>query len=300
MKKMWRTIAIVASSTAAVVLVVMMTVAVAMVFSGGSIEMPRMNVSGTAQETPYHILSSVMIRNGENQGSGTIISRGKRYGTLLSAAHNFRGNIGGEFWIYYPDGTYTKATLLAIDRDRDLAVARVDSETILAHSFVPREMFKGILSSVAYNNGEGPIYSTLDYKGNMRINSVPFWMLNIKEGGIASRGNSGGGIFIGDGLTGVIRQGERKGFRCNGSFYACPHSEVVQFLDENKEQLAGCGDWSQPPVLPVSYEDAPPLWKPNPNVPIYLTDPKVTELEDRISVLEVSKIELTKPSDIKD
>ncbi|MFZ8360660.1 hypothetical protein ACO1LX_19870, partial [Staphylococcus aureus] len=78
----------------------------------------------------------------------------------------FSGKIGGEFFVYYPDGTYAKATLLAHDPGRDLAVASVDADTIIEHSYIPEGVPQtGTLSGVGYTGGQGPNYRTLAYTG---------------------------------------------------------------------------------------------------------------------------------------
>ncbi len=228
----------------------------------------RVPTSGLTQRTPNHVLASVIIFNGDLQGSGTIISVGNKYAALLTAAHNFSGKIGGKFWVYYVDGTYTQATLLAIDRKRDLALARVTANTIIAHAYVPKKLNDGKISNVGFTNGKGPIYKTLRYERQFRGKHNKYvWQLALKSGNYWD-GDSGGGVFIGNALCGVATA---RNSNCRTrKVYASPHHEIIGFLNENEENLTGCGTWSKAPILPVRNGSTPPLWRPSPNVPIAL------------------------------
>jgi hypothetical protein len=181
----------------------------------------------------------------------------------LTAAHNF-SSPKGTFWVYYPDGSYTVATLVAIDRDRDLALARVSVETVLEHSYVPETLpAQGKLTTVGYTGGEGPTLGDVNYRGQFREKSKVVWQMDSRKVSVWT-GHSGGGIFMDNALVGVHKDSQT----CQ-RFYACGHNEVVAFLKGNRDVLAGCGDWSSPPVITVSQENRPPLWMPKPNVPIY-------------------------------
>jgi len=230
----------------------------------------RMPTSGTVQKTPNHVLASVNIFNGDVQGSGTIISVGEEKAALLTTAHCFKGVIGGKFWIYYPDGTYTEATLVAYDKRRDLALATVDAKTVLSHSFVPESLPKGYdLTGCGFTNGRGPIFKELKYECQIREQDGTYlWRMNVTRGEFSS-GDSGGGIFMDDALIGVTNS---RNYCGAVRLYAAPHKVVVDFLKANSAALSGCGDWTVPP--PQRYggptDDAPPLWKPSPNIPIYV------------------------------
>lgn len=254
----------------------------------------KIPTSGTAQKTPNRVLASVNIYNGEIQGSGTVISKGEKNSIILSAGHNFKGVIGGEFWVYYADGTYTKATLLAVDRNRDLAIAKVDSSTIISHSYLPKKIISGEISGVGYTGGQGPNLRSLVYN-KPYYNSFQkyMWEFDVQKGPFWD-GDSGSGIFIDEALIGVTIQRDSA---ISKKLYACSHDEIISFLEENKEKLDGCGDYYQSPPIVVSSSDLPPPWKPNPNVPIY-TENKIDKLLDDLKrdIEELKKRDYKKPS----
>jgi hypothetical protein len=273
-------------------------------------DVPKVPVSGKLQKTPNFILASVNIYNGSLQGSGTVISKGEKYAAILTAAHNFKGKIGGPFWVYYADGTYTKATLLAIDRERDLALGKVDANTVLGHTYIPKTINEGILSGCGYTAGQGPNYRRLRYNGSYYNSFNKYmWDLTVTDGPFWD-GDSGSGIFIDEGLIGVTSQRDAYiQVGCNvykKRLYACSHKEIYDFLTENKEVLKDCGDWKTPPQSHGSSEDAPPLWKPNPNIPIYTesnTAKMVADLRIEVTKLKeqiMGTSNMRKPSEIPD
>lgn len=243
----------------------------------------RLPASGIAPETPTHAMASVLLYNGDIQGSGTIIAKGDKYATLLSAAHNFSGIIGGHFWVYYPDGTYTQATLIAIDTNRDLAIARVDAHTVTGKVWVPSSMptTTDSLVSVGYPRGIGPNLRYVKYVCNYE----KLWRFDLQTGEPAP-GDSGCGLFLGDALIGVVSQEHS----ANKSHYAVSLNDINAFLNENRTKLAGCGDWSTRPVVQVAKKSAPPLWKPIANVPL----PISTEVTKEISNLKQELADLKK------
>lgn len=271
----------------------------------------KVPTSGMFQVTPPHVLASVNIYNGKIQGSGTVISKGTNKAAILTAAHNFAGKIGGEFFVYYPDGTYTKATLLAHDSTRDLALASVNSDTIIDHSYVPDKIPEpGVLSGVGYTNGTGPNYRTLSYTGAY-LNSFNrrMWELNVTAGPFWD-GDSGGGVFQDEALIGVTSQRDSLISAGNNTYirrmYACSHGEILAFLNENKKVLIECGDWHSKPKLKYNIGDGPPLWNPSPNIPIHINEKNINDIRAEINNLKKqlpTKISgnddgLKKPSDI--
>lgn len=267
---------------------------------------PRVPTSGTLQDTPNCALASILIYNGRLQGSGTVISKGDQYAAILTAAHNFKGKVGGDFWVYYPDGTYTKAILLAHDTKRDLALARVAVDTIVGHVYVPKEMTEDRFSAVGYTNGQGPNFKDVTYRGHCINNHKKrMWSLQVTSGDLWN-GDSGGGVFLGNALVGVTSERDAYTYQQGQTYknmYACAFEEIIQFLQENKLLLAGCGDWTQPPEA-AAVADAPPLWRPNPNIPLYVsTNPEVAAIKQRVQEVEqkleaLNKGGLRKPSEI--
>lgn len=271
----------------------------------------KVNAAGQIPKTPNYILASVNIFSSSTQGSGTIISKGETRSAILTCAHLFKQEIGSSFWIYYPDGTYAKATLLALDRDRDLALGSVDVNTIIGHVFVPLEMTEGVLNGCGYTDGQGPNLRTMSYnetykneKGHM------MWDLTVATG-VFHGGDSGSGLFIGDECLGVaIQRNEGKEEK---KMYAVCHNEVVEFLEENKKVLEGCGNWNSKPINVID-EDSPPLWAPKHGFPINsgaISEIRrdIDEIKKRLNFPNMKKpgsIEnsepkdlLKKPSDIK-
>jgi hypothetical protein len=235
----------------------------------------RIPASGKIQGTPKSVLSSVLIYNGTSQGSGTVISKGDKHAAILTAAHIFEGKIGGNFWVYYADGTYTEATLMAHDPNKDLALACVNADTIIDYIPVAKDLPAGDITSVGYPNGQGPNYKRLKYNGqNKRL-----WNLGLLSG-TTGEGESGSGDFIKDQLVSVNVMRNQY----NSELYSRAHQDVVEFLNENKSILSDCGDWS----IPSKVGNGPPFWKPSPNVPIHI--PTVIKLEPR----------LKRPSEVQD
>jgi len=296
MRKWWKNACLVAAGIAAVLMVTMTITTTIMLATRNNNEpqfVPRVPTSGTMQATPAHVLASVLVYNGGTQGSGTVISRGEKYAAVLTAAHNFKGNIGGEFWVYYPDGSFTKATLIAFDTKRDLALAKVDAETILGHSYVPNEMPESSeFTCVGYSNGQGPNLNNISYGSQYRnANNKYMWQVSLTDGTIWN-GASGGGVFLGDACCGVTSQRDAVYYTQQGNclyqskrMYAVSHHEVVAFLNENKDALADCGDWTLLPERQYGAENAPPPWSPNPNVPINVPGTNLASLRADVDEL---------------
>jgi hypothetical protein len=263
---------------------------------------PKMPTSGTTPATPSRVLAAVNIFNGDKQGSGVVVSKGDKFAAVLSAAHNFSGKIGGTFWVYYADGTFTKGTLLAVDRDRDLALARVDADTIIGHSYVPEAVVPGEISGVGYTGAQGPNYRKLTYNAAYWNAAKKYmWEFGVREGPFWD-GDSGSGVFIGDGVVGVTSQRDAYVVACgrvSKRLYACSLEEIRGFLTEHAAELAGCGDYRLPPEVPAGADDAPPAWTPTPNVPVHVasrTDKLLADLKADVDMLKAGG--LKKPSDV--
>ena len=251
MKNWWRNAFALSAGVTAITIVAMMVVTAMSKTQTVPQFVPRVPTSGTVQNTPSRVLSSVLLYNGDNQGSGTVISKGEKYAAVLTAAHNFKGKLGGEFWLYYPDGTFTKSTLIAHDPERDLALAKVDASTIIGHSFVPNEMpSSSDFTCIGYSNGQGPNMNELSYNSTFKNSFNKFmWDITLTNGTIWD-GASGGGVFLGDACIGVTSERDsliyvpsQQGYVPTKKMYATCHQELVNFLNEQKDVLAECGDW---------------------------------------------------------
>lgn len=296
MKHWWKIATISVSVSAVIMMFIFSMVMFSMTIARRDDEQPMLvPTSGLLQKTPNHVLASVILYNGDVQGSGTIISKGDKYALMISAGHNFNGSVGQDFWVYYVDGTYTKGTLLSIDKEKDLAICRVDVNTIISHSYIPSVYPKGAsITSVGFTNGKGPIFKKLKYKDQFRDvkRNCYVWKFSLQSGEYWD-GDSGGGIFLDNALSAIATHRNYGQKQCiNGKWidqdvYATPYNEILAFLDSNKDKLADCGDWSVPPIVQAENSDGPPLWQPTPNVPIHI--PVNTDSD---------KTERLKPSDI--
>lgn len=279
------------------------------VFAGASIvpfeinyNFSKVPVSGKFHITPDRVLASVLILNGESQGSGTIISKGSHYSLILTTAHIFNDKTEGKFWIYFPDGSYSQANLIVVDKDRDLALGAVKSQDILTHSYVPPTIDKSIkkMIGVGYTGGKGPHVKDLKFIGSYYNSLKKFtWEIAVTEGPFWN-GDSGGGIFVDQALIGVISQRDNMIRFADDVYvkklYAISHTEVIAFLQANPLDKLEYGDFTIPP--PQNKDNiVPPLWRPSPNIPIFiksLRDKEIQLLQTEIKNIQTQIDELTK------
>lgn len=279
------------------------------VFAGASIvpfeigyKISKIPVSGKFHITPDRVLASVLILNSESQGSGTIISKGSKYSLILTTAHIFNGKAEGNFWIYFPDGSYSQANLIVVDKDRDLALGAVKSQDILTHSYVPPAIDKSIknMIGVGYTGGKGPHVKDLYFVGSYYNSLKKFtWEITVTEGPFWN-GDSGGGVFVDQALIGVISQRDNMIRLADDVYakklYAISHSEIVSFLQANPLDKLEYGDFTIPP--PQNKDNiVPPLWRPSPNIPIFiksLRDKEIQLLQTEIKNIQTQIDELTK------
>lgn len=309
MKKWWRNAFAISAGLTAITIIVMIVITIQTTLSRPESQfVPRIPTSGAVQNTPNRVLSSVLIYNGKIQGSGTVISKGEEYSAVITAAHNFKGEIGGQCWLYYPDGTFTRATLAVHDTERDLAIVKVPSSTIVGNSFVPKEMSGSTsFTCVGYSNGQGPNMNNLKYKSTYKNSSKKYmWQVTLNDGTIWD-GASGGGVFLGDACIGVTSQRDALVYvPQNGQYvqsknmYAVCHQEVLNFLEENKNEIQDCGDWSVEPESLYGGDDpnTPPLWTPNPNVPVNLPGNNLATLKEDVNQLKKAVFGSQKQPDV--
>ncbi len=305
MKTWWKTVALVTGVSSIITLVFLL--ALSLVASKPEPSEMRMPASGRLTETPNSVLSSVILFNGDTQGSGTVISRGEKYAAILSNAHNFEGNIGQKHWVYFADGTYTEAKLIAYDKKRDLAVSQVDQETVLGHSYVPDKMEPGPITSVGYGEAQGPTFQKVSYKSSLRENENILWKFGSTNKAIRA-GYSGGGVFQGDALIGVMSQ--RDVYSSKGKVfeqglsrqesYAVSWYDIKEFLSKHETVLRECGDWRQQPQV-LTADNQPPLWVPSPNVPVVARNNQYAILQRQIDELKTQRSNedlLKRPSEV--
>lgn len=234
--------------------------------------------------SPGYVLGSIHLANGDTRCSGTVISQGVEYAAAVSAAHCFRGVIGGHFTAFNPDGSSMEATLLAMDEKNDIALFRLPADKILGRSWVPDDGCipdVGVYSAVGYTHTTGPIYKAcqLADRGKWRSEGGgEVWMYRVlyeqsppKTG--FGGGDSGGGIFKNGALLTVISTCEKNSAAWdNREMRGCGHGELAAFLRRNRDNLRGCGPHGCPPNpdprQEQHYRQQPPDWKPSPNIPI--------------------------------
>ena len=194
---------------------------------------PRQPVQYSAQTfdytSPARVLASVRI--GQNGGcSGTIIhvNGDRAYG--VSAAHCCSG-VGREFVIGNPDGTSAGARWMAINRQHDLAIFVTYSEHILAACPVAEKAPQQYtaVDACGYPSGHGPIYKRVTYRGDNRINGGMVRATFAVNEGLFAGGDSGGGVFAGGRLVGVMTHG-------GGGMYAATHEQLIGFLNRELGQ----------------------------------------------------------------
>lgn len=276
MKKWWK-YACLTVGTASAVLILFTLIVLQVASSFRSSQEHRIPTSAITQKSPASMLASVNILNGYKQGSGTVISQGASKALILSAGHNFKENPGSLFWVYFADGTFTTGTLLAVDHKRDLAIASIDADAVLGHSYVPEEIPQGNASGVGYTQGQGPNYRQLNYHSAFWDQKCT-WAFTVQSGPFWD-GDSGGGVFINNALIAVTTERNYRG----NFLYACSHKDIRQFLKEHEAEIKDCGDYSSPPAIQVAAIDAPPLWAPKPNVPVFIEN----RLERSVNDLKV-------------
>lgn len=272
------------------------------------------------EKTPDHVLASVYVVNG-GSCSGTIISRGTVSGLGVSAGHCFAGNIGGTFWICYPDGSKTTAELLALDRSKDLALFKVASSSILATAPVAAEMPNAPQYEICgYPDGKGPTFLEVapSKQGLVSIGDPQScvggicltrkrWEFELRNGN-AFPGSSGCGVFANGSLCGVLSQSNWERDRrtkqltptSGRTCYTCTRNQLVDFLKAHDPK--DCGNWLIPtpaPIVPKRTADIappPPNWEPTPNVPIRIKarehNPKREDLnaDHRLMAEEIDRL----------
>lgn len=242
-----------------------------------------------AQQSPDHLLASVHMSN-NNHCSGTVIGhpRDAEQVRILSAAHCVAGRVGGQAKFHNPDGSEFQATLVAFDRQRDLALFVAASSDVLAGVMVAGTwQASPSMHAVGYPGGRGPNFKEIAYKGEVNQSGLsnPRWRFSVSSGTFTN-GDSGGGVFFDGHLVAVMTH---KG---GADMYCAAHADVVAFVEANQAGCFKCGKWRPTPnvpVIPPPREDLPV--RPPPDVPGMPPSPKVDEryaaLESKIVTLQV-------------
>jgi hypothetical protein len=195
--------------------------------------------SAAAAAEPDFVLASVNL----NGCSGTIIARGKLKAYGLSCEHCCR--VGKEFDFTCSDGT-TKGVgrWLAEDDDLDLAIFVCWSKDTIGAVKLYRTLPVGRVVACGFPGGKGPAKKTLVPVSNTVISNLPGrrYRFDVKAGHFAG-GDSGGGVFIGDGLISVMSHGED-----DDEAFGSQHSDLV----------AVCERWQKKATEPLIAKGDPP------------------------------------------
>lgn len=197
-----------------------------------------------------HLWASVRISNG-GTGSGTIISPD---GFGVTCGHLFRGVIGGQFTVAFADGGECQGTLLyhRLGGDQDIALFSIPKDQVRGYTPVAENPPAGEVRAVGYPGGQGPTLVRSAYVGHHPGRDKWQFAQYINNG------QSGGGIFQGNYLVGVMVEKNRgvqgePGDVCT----AVPLPTIVRALE------AQCGPDGCSPGGALGR-----IFTPRPNVPL--------------------------------
>lgn len=197
-----------------------------------------------------HLWASVRISNG-GMGSGTIISPD---GFGVTCGHLFRGTIGGKFTVAFADGGECQGTLLyhRLGNDQDIALFSIPKEQVRGYCPVAEHPPNGDVRAVGYPGGEGPKLVISSFVGHYPGRDKWQFAQYINNG------QSGGGIFQGPYLVGVMVEKNRGGQGEPGDICnAVPLPTIVKALE------AQCGPNGCSPGGALGR-----IFTPSPNVPL--------------------------------
>ncbi len=233
--------------------------------------------SSLAGEPP--VGASVRMVNGStSQCSGTVFSKGENHAVAIGAAHCFAGRIGGEFDVRV-GGKEAKATLIAHDAAKDLALWKLPASVVTEVAELPDEQPQGPLTAIGYpQRSMTEKVKKLKYRDQYDEGGRFQWRCEVLEGTFEG-GDSGGGVFMDGRLAGVIHGKEVRNQNCETGqcrlvtyLHAVCYSDVRAFVDANKEKWADC-------VSPTGCKNCPPPPKDLADV----TPPKDGTFPDRES-----------------
>jgi hypothetical protein len=174
--------------------------------------------SARAEQKPHPAVARIIVPDGTGVsfGSGTLVDVGKDYGLVITNWHVVRDS-SDAITVLFPDGFASKAKLLRVDRDWDLAVLSIrrpkNIEPVPLSSTVPR---RGDVLAIAgwgkgsYRASAGRCTQYLSPGGNH-----PFEMIELTT--TARNGDSGGPIFNQRGELAGVLFGSASG-RTTGSY----------------------------------------------------------------------------------
>ena len=202
--------------------------------------------------------ASVRMVNGTtSQCSGTVFSKGEKHAVAVGAAHCFAGRVGGEFDVRVA-GKEAKATLIAHDVARDLALWKLPASVVTEVAVFPDEQPQGPLTAIGFpQRAMTEHVKKLKYRDQYDEGGRYQWRCEVLEGTFEN-GDSGGGVFMDGKLAGVIHGKETRSQGCETGqcrivtyLHAVCYSDVRAFVDAHKDKWADC-------VCPTGGKCAPP------------------------------------------
>ncbi|MHB1950094.1 MAG: trypsin-like serine peptidase [Acidiferrobacteraceae bacterium] len=255
---------------------------------------------------PEHVWATGRLENGSAMCSATVISRGPKYGMVLSCGHCVAGNIGGHATFRRPDGKACDVVLIDFvpwsePGKPDLSLFLINAADVAAVAPVPETLPKRanrLIDVIGYPGGNGPEEKRLDSPGTYGQSQ---WTFRVLDGKIAA-GSSGSGVFVDGMLVGVTHGSNttpmRKERYSQGSgligthVFCTSHPAIVRLLKKNRRHFADAGNplcpngqCPPPPPAPPPANDPPPAPIGSEPVPAPAPPPKV----------ELPKADLPKP-----
>lgn len=235
-------------------------------------------VTPAANDT-HNLQLLASVRVGRNGGcSGTSFAADESHVFLASAAHCVRNNeavVGQKVAICTVDGKIHDGEWVAVDKERDIAIAKYPRASALAITPIPEDtpMMDGNWTAVGFprDSGFNPNFKTVGRASIITNTNVAAkrWLLPLKSG-IFSGGDSGGGIFSGPNLVGVMTHGHD-----GGPIQAASHNQLVEVVSRVPSVAKAMGIPNCPDgvceVCPKCGKMHSKLgWSPQPNTPIVL------------------------------
>jgi len=218
-----------------------------------------------------------------NVGSGTLVdvtSDGSQ-GLVLTCAHLFREGVG-QLVVEFPGGKRHGARLVAIDHQADLAALAIANPTS-----------EPVRVNLLPTNGEPLRACGYGSQGNYRCmtgniigEAVAEGQHSLQIAGAVRSGDSGGGVFDGEGNLVAVTWGER-----DGVTYASHGAPLKRFLDRvlGKRMSVVCHNGVCRPGPSSVPQQRPTLSPPPRDNALPQLAARISELDQRIDHLEQTK-----------
>lgn len=214
------------------------------------------NADEAAARLPDPLAASVLV----NGCSGTVISKGEKWARILTARHCVIGNIGNTAQVEFIDGTFSKATLLAIDDGKDLALFAIPAIEVrgvapVAIGTPDKARYESIGWPCHDPKNRDPYYFLLSPIQEHQYTGWGWWGFKVDNGG-AIPGVSGSGIFANGQLVSVLAR--NNGHKVATECFGCNPAQIAEFIraaDRNGADKWQMGEWG---AKARNFADAPP------------------------------------------